>query len=313
MVRPVSANTSLRSGSEYTEQEGVALRPGAHSTPASTARTAQSTNSSQARATVQEDVFETPSATSTAPQASFAAQRAVRNGDTVRMATGLLQEAARHTAGASIIVPRARTSTFEGLVDAQHSRAGREILQSTAISLTASAAGAGVGHHIEHGLHRSTQLAETVSVATTVGTDQAIRLATSHNHEHSLLETISHVALHSAVDGVLEVAFGPAGAAVSAMAQSVARTFEDAEDRTRFQQAASQYDANRATAMSNQRTNQGQGQSAAMIAATGNGVIDWPRYERDGDFAAGVRQGLSEALNRPENLLYLYAARRGNQ
>lgn len=337
MVRPiVSGNTTLSSGSEYTEAEGVTITPHLPSRAQALASPTPITGPVQvtptaptvragAQGRVENDVFETRSAVARSP---LAAQRAVRLSDTRRAATALLAECDRHTAGPCIEIPRARTSSFQHVVDLQHERAVRTMARETTAGVIASLTGFGADKLVSTIAQRAGNFArnEVIAGATIVGTnvlstqisDQISasrygRMDTTGLEPSHDLPGAAHTAGSVAV-GVLADVLGSAedstpfaGVAISAQVNSVVGTMEDGDERVRFQQAATAQDAARATAQADQRAHHGQGVASAHLAATGNGTIDWARFERDGDYAAGVRQGLREVNNDPDRVMYLYA------
>jgi hypothetical protein len=202
--------------------------------------------------------------------------------------------------------------TFQQLVDHQHDEAAHHIAVSTT-ALVVGSSGAAAGHALhEAGAHVASRAVERAAlVGVPIAESVIVDSHAPEAHRPSRLQSVATGAANGAFDAGMHVLFGPLALASGAVAQvrSMMHTLEDGDARAEFQRAASVYDANRQQAITAQRTNQGQGRSAGQLAATGNAQIDWSRFERDGDYAAGVRRGLSEALARPADFAWQYGNR----
>lgn len=324
MVGRISRNGSIGSNVTFDEDQGVTLT--ASRGPNNTAHT-QGARSGPAGGTVRDEVVTPQQLQQTERQAAITAtNNTIRNN-----ARTLLAQAEGYRPGPRIQVAPERTSNFQQLVDRQHDRAFREGGANTA----ATVIGLGVGGAIAHGLPGHAASA-TVSEGTNTAAQRAAEITFDHMGHHLGREAFAagasatstegphlwHLAHHPTASGAASVlrngathavadfaagaALGGPGsmavAGVAVLAQSMDHIAADVEERRQFQQQASVYDRTRNDAIRHQRENTAVGATDGRFAAAGRGTINWELYQRDGDYAAGVRQGLREAASNPADV-----------
>lgn len=302
MVRPISGQQRIQGGNEFHEDEGVTLRATRGANGTAHTRGAQGAQSRPAHGTVRDEIVQTPRTTQTPGQAAVAA----RHTEIRDTATALLRQADATPPGPMLAIPPRRTETFQGLVNQQHDRAFREGGAETVAAL-AGVAAAPLAHFkhnpaIEAVGIGGSELPHAYHVAHHPTVGGAIDLGlTSVGHGF-----IAATNGHSSAAGVGGAAQGAAGAAgISATIHTAARIYEDGDERQRFQQNASVYDARRAEMQQQARLASDHGVLDGHLAAAGRRPINWDMYRTNGDYASGVRRGLADGARNPSEIAHL--------
>jgi hypothetical protein len=296
MTGRISGNRAIAGNSTYNEEVGATVTPTARPHGDRPARVG---HAGPARGTVRDEFIGTPPArTPTVGQSAVAA----RHAEIRSTASALLERAQSIPAGPARAIPSARTETFQGLVDRQHTHAVQHGAIMTGASIAAAAVGAGTHHLAEHVLHAGAGTAMAAGIAAGAGTHVVIG-AVAGDHALPLAASTAASALGEvAGEGVIGVA---GGTGMSVLVQSMAHIIEDGDARTEFQQRATQTDAARATAIRLAGEHRGAGEVDARFAAAGRGEINWNIFRTNGDYAAGVRQALRNAQQNPADVAYL--------
>jgi hypothetical protein len=302
MVRPISGQQRIQSGSEFTEDEGVTLRATRSASGAAHTRGAQGARSGEAHGTVRDEVVQTPRTTQTPGQAAVAARHAEIRSN----ANALLRQADATRPGPNLEIPAPRSgSGFQDLVNRQHDRAFRDGAINTGTALLGVAAGP-----LAHGLHRPA--VEAVGIVISEG-PHAVHFAQHPTVGGAVglgLGTTAHIATAAStghasgsVGGAAIAGGGIAG--VSSMVHTMVAQLEDGDERRTFQQNASAYDARRATAITNANLALNHGVLDGHLAAAGRRPINWDMYRTNGDYASGVRRGLADGARNPGEVAHL--------
>lgn len=302
MVRPISGNQPIRSGDVYNENEGATVGGARGPAGAGPARGTVSTQRPGA-APVRDEIVQTPATTQTPGQAAVAA----RNTEIRTTATALLQQADATPAGPRLDVPAQRDAGgFQALVNRQHDRAFREGGLNTGLAVVGGAIGATA--QLTEGLG-----AVALEVVGTLGSEGGHIIHTAaHPTVGGAIETGTGLAVHGGLGattghmGVGAGAVSGAGAAgINSTITTMARQFEDGDERTRFQQQASVYDANRTALAQQARLATDHGVLDGHLAAVGRRPINWEMFRSNGDYAEGVRRGLAESARDPGSVAHL--------
>lgn len=304
MVRPISGNQPLRSGDVYADQEGATVSGARGPRGAGPAQGTVSTPRTGA-APVRDEIVRSPATTQTPGQAAVAA----RQNEIRTTANALLREANATPSGPRINVPAERDAGgFQALVNRQHDRAFRDGAINTGTALLGGAAGT-AGHVIHGGWGVAAEVGGVVAselphaahlaMHPTVG--GAIELGAGVGTHVGLGATVGHPS-NAGFSGAVS---GAGAAGISTTVSTMARQFEDGDERTRFQQQASVYDANRTALAQQARLATDHGVLDGHLAAVGRRPINWEMFRSNGDYAEGVRRGLAESARDPGSVAHL--------
>jgi hypothetical protein len=301
MVRPISGQQRIQSGNEFTEDEGVTLRATRSSGGTAHTRGAQGARSGAAHGTVRDEIVQTPQATQTPGQAAVAA----RHAEIRSTANALLQQADATRPGPNLAIPAARNgSGFQELVNRQHDRAAHH----GAVMTAGAIASVGVGHAAHHGGTHLAQHLQASGAATRNAGIVAGAAGGAAGHAavgYAAGESREHIAGSTAIGTAVETTLGPLGTGLVVQGQALLNQHNDNNERIRFQQDASVYDAARATAITDANLALNHGVIDGHLAAAGRRPINWDMYRTNGDYASGVRRGLADGARNPGEVAHL--------